>query len=123
MNERSLLAVVVPVTERSVLHSFVMRVANLLSMIGVPNERIEEELVHFRDMQIGKTASRTVLGVMNDCAYRFQEAIESATPEAKLSLSDFELELANMPQSTLRFRLPKAIAIELLAIGGDFGAA
>lgn len=46
MNEQSLLAVAVPRREPLVLQVFVARVANVLSMIGVPDERIEIELEH-----------------------------------------------------------------------------
>ncbi len=64
MNEQSLLAVVVPVGVPRLLHTFVARVGNLLSMIGLPNERIEREIEHFRDARAAKTTSKKVLGVL-----------------------------------------------------------
>ena len=48
VNEQSLLAVIVPGGVSGLLLMFVGRVSNLLSMIGLPNERIDRELEHFR---------------------------------------------------------------------------
>lgn len=122
MNEQSLLAVIVPRRERKVLQVCVARVANVLSMIGVSNERIEEELEHFLEVRAGKTISKRCLGVMNYLAARFQEAIGETTPGKPLSLSDFELKMANLPQPTLAYRSAKEMAFELLGTATRFGA-
>jgi len=122
VNEQSLLAVVVPRGTPNLLQVFVARVANLLSMIGVANERIEIEIEHFRDVRVAKTISKRVLGVMNDIAWRCQiEAERTATGE-KVSLSDLELSLADIPQATLEFRRPMRVALELLQSSASFGA-
>jgi hypothetical protein len=112
MNEQSLLAVIVPRYAMMSMNVFVARVGNLLSMIGVPNERIEEEIEHFRGARAGRTVSRKVRGVMNGLAARCQERVEMASPAAKVSISDFELELAKMPQPTLGFRTAADVAVE-----------
>jgi hypothetical protein len=101
---------------------FVARVGNLLSMIGVPNERIHQEVEHFAEARIGKTTSKRLLGVLNDLGARSQERVARASPGAKVSLSDFELWLANMPQATLGFRTAAEVAIELLSSRAAFGA-
>jgi hypothetical protein len=59
---------------------------------------------------------------MNDLAARCQERIEEARPQSKVSISDFELRLANMPQPVLGFRTAGEVAIELLASRAEFGA-
>lgn len=122
MNEQSLLAVIVPRYAMTSMNVFVARVANILSMIGVTNERIEEELEHFVEARVGNTVSRKLRGVMNDLAARCQERVEAASPAAKVSISEFELELANMPQATLGFRTAAEVAVELLASRAEFGA-
>lgn len=122
VNEQSLMVVAVPNGTPDILRVFVRRVANILSMIGVPNERIETELEHFRDARVGKTSSRRVLGVTNDIAFQCQDQIERALP-AKISLSDLELELAKMPHATLGFSTAKKVALELLSSPARFGAA
>jgi hypothetical protein len=63
------------------------------------------------------------LGVLNDLAFRCQEEIDCATPDNKISLSDLELSLAEMPQGTLAFRTPKVVALELLKSPASHGAA
>lgn len=123
LNEQSLLVVAVPRHTPQLLQEFVARVGNILSMIGVPNKRIENEIEHFREARIGKTMSKRVLGVMNDAAWRCQEAAARATRQSKLSLSDLELRLAIMPQATLDFRTPAEVAVALLESPSSFGAA
>lgn len=122
MNEQSLLAVVVPVGIPDLLHHFVARVGNLLSMIGLPNERIEQEIQHFEQARAAKTASKRVLGVMNDLAYHVQIAFDEATAEKPLSLSDLELHLADIPQATIDFRTAREMALELLDSSAKHGA-
>jgi hypothetical protein len=122
LNEQCLLAVAVPRGTPDVLREFVARVGNILSMIGVPNDRIEKELEHFREARVGKAVSKRVLGVMNDVAWRCQEAAAQATRRSKLSLSDLELNLAIMPQATLNFRTPAAVAVRLLKSAENFAA-
>ena len=122
MNEQTLLMVVVPRGEPRILHTFVARVGNLLSMIGVPNTRIEMEIEHFSEARIGKTRSRSLLGVMNDLAFRCAAEIDRASPKSPVSLSDLELEMANMPQATLGFRTASELALELLQSQAQFGA-
>ena len=121
-NEQSLLTVLVPRHEMKSMNVFVARVGNILSMLGVPNDRIEQEVEHFAEARVGKTVSKKLRGVMNDLAARCQTRIETATPRSKVSISDFEFELANTPRATLGFRTAAEVAIELLASGAEHGA-
>lgn len=123
LNEQSLLVVAVPRGTPDVLRALVARVANVLSMIGASNERIQKEVEHFREARVGKTVSKRVLGVMNDVAWRCQETAARATRRSKLSLSDLELSLALMPQATLNFQTPAEVALKLLESTASFGAA
>jgi hypothetical protein len=123
VNEQSLLIVAVPRGEPVLLHAFVARVGNVLSMIGVSNPRIEEELEHFVETRVGRTKSKRLLGVMNDLAFRCQLEIDDATPTSPVSLSDLELRLANMPHATLGFRTAREVALKLLSSQARFGPA
>lgn len=122
MNEQSLLSVLVPRRAMSSMNVFVARVGNILSMLGLPDARIHQEIEHFAEARVAKTMSRKLLGVMNDLATRCQERSATATPNSKVSISDFELYLANMPQATLGFRTAGEVALELLASPAEFGA-
>jgi hypothetical protein len=121
MSEQSLLMVAVPQGEPRILHTFVARVGNLLSMIGVPNKRIETEVEHFLEARVGKTKSRRLLGVMNDLAFRCGAEIDGASRSSPVSLSDIELRMANMPQATLGFRTASEVALDLLQTQPKFG--
>ena len=118
VNERSLCAVAVPPREvPELITLFVRRVANLLSMLGVPDNVIEAELTHMDDIRIGKATNRRVLGCANEIAFELQLLAEDASPDQPLSLSDAELRLSEMPHSPLP-KLPRRIALELLAASG-----
>lgn len=98
-SERSLLSVVVPADQQNILHEFVRRVTNLLSMIGVPNETIEVEWEHFRDMAVATTRNRSVLGSMNDIALSVIFRLERGPHP--VSLSELELELSKTPMKAI----------------------
>ena len=116
VNERSLVTVAVPVREvENLIPLFRIRVENLLLMIDVEQEIIDREISHLAPVQFARTASRSLLGSMNDIAWNFQFISEEAEYVAHLSLSDAELKLSLMPSGVLDYRLPAEVAIELLA--------
>jgi len=117
VNERSLLTVAVPVWEtKNLVEMFRLRVANLLSMIGVPTRAISEEIGHLAPLQFARTASRSLLGSMNDIAWQYQVMAEGGSAEGGLSLSDAENGLSEMPCGPLDYRFPRDVARELLGI-------
>ena len=98
LNEKTLLTVAVPVWESdNLLPLFRARVANILFLIGVHPIAIEKEIMHYHQIQFGKTASRSVLGSMNDFTRIIRIITENATTEEDLSLSNIELELSEAP--------------------------
>ena len=89
VNELSLITVAIPVWESDrLVPLFRIRVENLLLMIGVPQKAIDRELKHYDSVQFSRTASRSVLGSMNDSAWNYQRISEDAEYVAHLSLSD-----------------------------------
>jgi hypothetical protein len=115
VNEKSLLTVAIPIWESNNFVSlFRLRVANLLEMIGINPEEIVNEISHYDQIQFGKTASRTILGSMNDIAWQYQTMAEDAENKIGLSLSKAELSLSQMPCKPIAYRFPSEIARELL---------
>jgi len=115
VNEKTLLSVAVPIWESDHLLSlFRLRVGNLLGMIGIQSKAIESELRHYDQIQFGKTASRRIVGSMNDIAWQYQAMAEDAASKKDLSLSGAELKLSQMPCKPIEFRFPCDIARELL---------
>ncbi|MFO7918553.1 MAG: hypothetical protein R6V13_10785 [Anaerolineae bacterium] len=115
VNERSLVTVAVPVWEvEDLVPLFRIRVRNLLAMMGLPWDIIEREIGHLDPVQFAKTASRSVLGCMNDTAWGYQVRAEQAVTEGDLRLSPVELKLSQMLFSPLDYRFPTDVAEELL---------
>jgi hypothetical protein len=114
----TLLAVAIPAGEKDVQKLFVLRVANLLTMIGVPVKAIEGELQHFHDLRFAKPLSRSIQGSANDIAFHIQRIAEDACPGAPLSLSQAEMYLAEIPHSPLGFASPLHVAAEILGAPG-----
>ena len=116
VNEKTLLTIAIPVWESdNLVPLFRIRVDNLLGMIGVHPKDIATEISHFDQVQYGKTASRSVLGSLNDFAWHFQMIAEEATSKSDLSLSKAELKLCQMPCKPIDYRFPSEAAIELLS--------
>ncbi len=117
INEKTLLTIAIPVWEsNNLVPLFRIRVANLLGMIGVHPKDISNEINHFDQVQYSKTASRSVLGSLNDFAWHYQIMAEEAKSKSDLSLSKAELRLSQVPCKPLNYRFPCEVAIELLSM-------
>ena len=115
VNERSLLTVGIPEWESDrLLQLFRLRVANLLGMIALHWKLINREMGHYKQVQFGKTASRSVLGSMNDLAWNYQIYAEEAMSKVDLSLSKAEFNLSQVPYKSIDFQFPAEVARELL---------
>ncbi len=115
MNERSLLCVVVPASPGDQLGRRVRKaVAALLSEIGVPAERVATEVRAMESMAIGATASRAVLGCMNDATLQLQ-AIPHRRGSA-LPLRDVDLYLAENIYSLTKYQTPRLKVLELFGV-------
>ena len=121
VNERSLVTVAVPVWESgNLIPIFRARVEYLLMMIGVPQKIIDTEISHLDPVQFARTASRSLLGSMNDIAWNYQVISEETDYIAHMNLSIAELKLSQMPSGPLNYRYPSEVAKELLlGIGGS----
>jgi len=116
VSEKSLITVAIPVWESNdLVLLFRLRVANLLGLIGVHPKVIANEISHYDQVRYGKTASRRILGSMNDFAWLYQIKAEEAKGKADLSLSKVELEMSQMPCRPIDYRFPSDVAIELLS--------
>jgi len=116
ISEKSLLTVAIPERESSDLEKlFPARVVNLLLMIGVHPAVIQNEIRHYQQIQYTKTASRSVLGSLNDFSRMFQaEADMAGDGKSSLSLSDAEYKMSETPCSPLDYNNPADETIKLL---------
>ena len=75
--------------------------AEVASQIGIDRSAIEREVAAMQDHVLAKTASRSVLGVMNDFA---RLALEYRGMHETIDLMDLSLWLAHVPCSPLEGR-------------------
>ena len=114
-SERTLLPVVVQAREaRTLVERFPLALARVLAALQVPLAAIEREVAAVAAPRIGKTASRQVLGTMND----FQRMMPyHAWPPA--SLTAVALELAEAPCGPIGMRSPDDLTRDLLSQPGE----
>lgn len=99
---------------------FVARVRSLLRALDVPEPAVAQELAHYREVAIAKTASRSVLGVMNDVAWHYQLAAERHSGDDEpLSLSRAELRVSRMSHIGPDYLIPCLVARELLGCSNE----
>ena len=115
VNEKTLLTVAIPVWESAnLITMFRMRVYNLLRLIGISARAASQELDHYDDVQFAKTASRRVLGSMNDFASMVQCRVAPEIGQVNYSISDMEVWLSDTPCKPLGYSCPQETARELL---------
>ncbi|MCD4674235.1 MAG: hypothetical protein K8R77_16345 [Anaerolineaceae bacterium] len=96
VNEKTLLAVAIPVWEaENLLPLFRMRVYNLLRLIGIKARVASKEMGHYYQVQFAKTASRSVLGSMNECSYAILYRVDPEYGGKNYSISDLEVWLSD----------------------------
>jgi hypothetical protein len=95
VSESTLLPVVMPLTPAASWSARIAaQVATALAAHGAPTAFIEAELQHMRDRSLGPTASRRLVGVMNEFA-RLADVHRSH--EAHLDLLDLSLRQSTTP--------------------------
>jgi hypothetical protein len=114
VNERSLLPLLVAAKPASSqVPRFQAAVADQLLRLGVPAAAVEAERREMEEVRIGKTASRQVLGSMNDFAY-----LLDAYSRSEFSFGDIAAKLASTPCSPIGMKYPLDVVLELLAADG-----
>jgi hypothetical protein len=116
MNERTLLCALVPAAPAAtVAERLRLEVGGLLRDIGVPAAKVEAELAAMEHVAIGATASRAVLGCMNDAVYQLGAYPRGGRGE--LDLRAASLHLAENIYSLTDYARPWVRALELFGVG------
>ncbi len=115
VNERSFLTVAIPGEDvKFILPQLRQRVDDLLERFNVPNRLVIAEIRNMGNVLITKTASRSVLGSMNDVAFNYQAMAEYDETGRIQKLGELELKLSSMPHKPLNYGFPIDIALKLL---------
>lgn len=116
MNERTLMCALIPAAPAAtVAERLRIEVGGLLRDIGVPGTKVEAELAAMEHVTIGTTASRAVLGCMNDAAFQLEHYPRGARGE--LDRRAAALYLAENIYSLTDYARPWLKALALFGVG------
>jgi hypothetical protein len=110
VSERTLLPVVlsaVPIS--TVVPRFLESVHDVLRALGIPDAEVENEVKEMRDVTVGKTESRSVLGSVNDFGRLLEAYLEGR------SYLGAALKLAEAPCKPIGWASPGQMTREVLA--------
>jgi hypothetical protein len=115
-NEQTLLSVALPLEMIDALvPAFAARVYNLLRLLDVLETIALCEQAELSTVEFAKTASRSVLGSLNEISYHYQLVAERQAGDKPLRLSDVELQLSQTLHKPLDYVYPAQVASILLA--------
>jgi hypothetical protein len=116
LSERSLLSVVLPAAPfATLLTRFPAALEDLLLALSVPAKQISWELEATVPLVVAKTASRKVLGCLNQFVFALEVDVSYNQTH---TLRQRELWLSQYVSSTIGFNHPRDLALELLATRG-----
>jgi hypothetical protein len=108
VSERTLLPILVEATDPGTLGSRLQKATvEMLRVIEVPEDRIRAEEAAMGELLVSTTASRRVLGSMNDFAHMLAYHPSGRSPAA------IALELAEAPCSPIGMNSPRRATLEL----------
>jgi hypothetical protein len=104
VSERTLLPVIVPAKGAGALPArLVQSLPPILAALSIPQASVQAECEHMREHRIGRTASRRVLGSLNELMFLLEHSLH-AHPER--SLLDHSLWLAQTPCKGVEYNAP-----------------
>lgn len=113
VSERTLLPVVLEAKDSATL---IRRLADALGLllieIGVPDEAVAAERASMTEWVVGKTASRRVLGSLNDLAFQLKVGLEH---RPQRTLMEHSLWLAKTPLKVIEYGAPDRTTVAAFA--------
>jgi len=112
-SDRSLLSVVIPAKEIHPLPAALNDVlGRLLQDLDAPRALIDGELSRMQECVFAATASRSVLGSMNDFTFMAKYYLRESP---FLAPAEIQRRLAEAPMKALDYRFPREVALALLS--------
>lgn len=104
VSERSLLPVVLPAAPgKTLVPRLIDALAPILLSVGVPADAAAAECAAMQQWTYAKTASRPILGSLNDLTFQLQVALRDGPDQSPLALA---LWLARTPLSVIEYSSP-----------------
>ena len=103
-NERSLLAVVIPLAPVSeLLERFRLAAVNRIRQIPASSDILEKECSALHDVQFGKTSNRSMISTLNQMVYEMESLLHYPHPD---DLEHLALTLCDRPTFTISTHWP-----------------
>ena len=113
---RTLLPVLVPAKDIAGLpQRLASGAGEVLRALGVAEGDVRQELEHMRDVRFAKTASRQILGSMNDFAFMLEMGMKLEADTGPRLLLEEALQLARAPCSPIAMDSPKKATCALFS--------
>jgi len=97
-NEKTFVSVAMPASQHDQVEMmFVLRVGNLLSMLGIPSPSVDSEVRAIPPIQYARARDRRQLGHLRSIVYQYQAIADHNEGRQPISLSDAELDISGMP--------------------------
>jgi hypothetical protein len=114
ISEKSRLAVVMPGRDVATLPKrFPEAMGMQLALLGVPQAAYEREMEECRDVVLAKTASKSLLGTLNDYAYMVHHRLSTKSDD---DLDAAAFSLSHTPLSPLGYKYASEVALSLFGI-------
>ena len=110
VSERALLPVIVPARKAAFPGSLSNSLRAVLAGLGIPSDSIERESAEMARIEVGRTRSRQVLGVMNDFAIAAEIFLRDGVDPIEVALK-----VAQTPSKPLDYESPDRIVRGLFA--------
>ncbi|WP_074858405.1 DUF6933 domain-containing protein [Nitrosospira briensis] len=112
VNERTLLPVLMPLAPAAAIaHRFPAQLATVLAAHGIDQGFIEREVAAMAEVSFAKTASRSVVGIMNEFSFLaegYRECLES------FDLITLTMRLAETPCKPIKYDSPAGLIKEIV---------
>ena len=112
VSERALLPVIVPARKATFPESLPSSLQAVLAGLGIPPAEIEGEIVEMARIEVHRTRSRQVLGVMNDFAVAAEIFLRDGTRPIEAALK-----IAQTPSKPLDYESPVGAVYRELVSG------
>ncbi len=121
MNEKTLLSFIIYGVKKSNLERFpvalIYGLEQLLTLEGFEKDEVERAFIGYDKLEYTKTASRSVIGNMNDLVYFYKSLVESEGGLKEASVGEIIFKVNRIPQRNLDWANSIKVVRELLEGG------
>jgi len=111
LSERTLLPVILPAKNLRTLPARLPEaICEILDQLGVARDAVEREREAMDVVRVGRTASRQMLGYLNDFMFRLEDAMDASSSQ---SLVEPALWLADTPCKSIDFSSPARATVAI----------